>query len=104
VSTLRERLRSRITTISKLWNWGGALQRIHHALYVAVREEEGREASPTVAIIDSQTAKGNPSDYELHLASDAVAHVHTSDQTARYVTAQDSEGRVQSQADHGWRA
>ncbi len=28
------------------------------ALYVAVREEEGREASPTVAIIDSQTAKG----------------------------------------------
>src|SRR5580658_7060764 len=27
-------------------------------LYVAVREQEGREASPTVAIIDSQTAKG----------------------------------------------
>jgi hypothetical protein len=34
------------------------LERIHHALYVAVREQEGREASPTVAIIDSQTAKG----------------------------------------------
>ena len=32
--------------------------RVHHALYVAQREEEGREASPTVAIIDSQTAKG----------------------------------------------
>src|SRR5262245_57406309 len=28
------------------------------ALYVAVRDQEGREASPTVAIIDSQTAKG----------------------------------------------
>ena len=41
-----------------LWDWDGTLERIHHALYVAVREEEGREASRTVAIIDSQTAKG----------------------------------------------
>src|ERR1700674_951880 len=28
-------------------------------LYVAVREQAGREPSPTVAIIDSQTAKGS---------------------------------------------
>ena len=42
----------------ELWNWDGTLERIHHALYVAVREQEGREASPTAAIIDSQTAKG----------------------------------------------
>ena len=42
----------------ELWNWDGTLERIHHALYVAVREEEGHEASPTVAIIDLQTAKG----------------------------------------------
>ena len=42
----------------ELWNWDGTLERIHYALYVAVREQEGREASPTVAIIDSQTAKG----------------------------------------------
>ena len=41
-----------------LWDWDGTLERIHHALYVAVREQEGREASPTMAIIDSQTAKG----------------------------------------------
>src|SRR5262245_58783167 len=41
-----------------LWNWDGTLERIHHALYVAVLEQEGREASPTTAIIDSQTAKG----------------------------------------------
>ena len=40
------------------WQWDGTLERIHHALYVAVREMEGREASPTAAIIDSQTAKG----------------------------------------------
>ena len=42
----------------ELWNWDGTLERIHHALYVAVREKEGREASPTAAIIDSQSTKG----------------------------------------------
>jgi transposase len=42
----------------ELWNWDGTLERIHHELYVAVREQEGREPSPTGAIIDSQTAKG----------------------------------------------
>ena len=42
----------------ELWNWDGTLERIHHALYVAVREQEGREVSPTAAIINSQTAKG----------------------------------------------
>jgi len=41
-----------------LWNWDGTLRRIHHALYVAARERAGREASPTVAIIDSQSVKG----------------------------------------------
>jgi transposase len=40
------------------WEWDGTLERLHHALYVAVREQAGREASPTTAIIDSQTAKG----------------------------------------------
>ena len=35
----------------ELLNWDGTLERIHHALYVAVREQTGREASPTVAII-----------------------------------------------------
>jgi transposase len=41
-----------------LWNWDGTLERIHHALYTQVREQAGREASPSVAIIDSQSAKG----------------------------------------------
>jgi hypothetical protein len=27
-----------------LWDWDGTLERIHHALYVAVREQAGREA------------------------------------------------------------
>ena len=40
-----------------LWDWDGTLERIHEALYVAIREAAGREASPTAAIIDSQSAK-----------------------------------------------
>jgi transposase len=43
-----------------LWDWDGTLESIHHALYVAVREQEGREASPTAAIIDSQSVKAAP--------------------------------------------
>lgn len=35
----------------------GALQRMHEALYLMAREQAGREASPTAAIIDSQSAK-----------------------------------------------
>ena len=34
-----------------LWDWDGTLERIHHALYVAVRDREGREASPSAAVI-----------------------------------------------------
>ncbi len=40
-----------------LWEWDGTLARIRHELYVAVRERAGREASPSAAIIDSQSAK-----------------------------------------------
>lgn len=40
-----------------LWQWDGTLERIHHALYVAVREGQGRPASPSAAIVDSQSAK-----------------------------------------------
>jgi transposase len=41
-----------------LWAWDGTLRRLHHALFVQAREGAGREASPTVAIIDSQSVKG----------------------------------------------
>ena len=41
----------------KLWEWDRTLERIHHALYGETREQAGREASPTAAIIDSQSAK-----------------------------------------------
>ena len=40
-----------------LWSWDGTLDRIHHELYVACREQASHEASPTAAIIDSQSVK-----------------------------------------------
>jgi transposase len=40
-----------------LWSCDGTLDRIHHALYVACREQAEREASPTAAIIDSPSVK-----------------------------------------------
>jgi len=39
------------------WSDDGTLERIHHALYVQCREQVERQASPTVAIIDSQSVK-----------------------------------------------
>jgi len=50
--------KSTASSYFSLWDWDGTIERIHHALYVAERERAGREASPTTAIIDSQTAKG----------------------------------------------
>jgi transposase len=49
----------RSTVYSYFWEWSryGVLDRIHHALLVACREAEGREASPTAAIIDTQAVK-----------------------------------------------
>jgi transposase len=40
-----------------LWSCDGTLERIHHALNVACREQAEREVSPTAAIIDSQSVK-----------------------------------------------
>ena len=40
-----------------LWSWDRTLDRIHETLYAACREQASREASPTAAIIDSQSVK-----------------------------------------------
>jgi len=40
-----------------LWRSDRTLLRLHQALYGQVREVSGRDASPTVAILDSQSAK-----------------------------------------------
>jgi transposase len=40
-----------------LWAYDGTLERIHHALYEQCREQAQRQASPTAAIIDSQSVK-----------------------------------------------
>jgi transposase len=39
------------------WSRDGTVERMHHALYIACRELDGREASPTAAVIDSQSVK-----------------------------------------------
>jgi transposase len=50
--------RSTVNAYFLRWDHDGTLDRIHHALYVQCREQTGREASPTAAIIDSQSVKG----------------------------------------------
>ena len=49
--------RSTVNFYFKRWEHDRTLDRLHHALYVACREQAGREASPTAAIIDSQSVK-----------------------------------------------
>ena len=49
--------RSTVNDYFRRWDYDRTLRRIHHALYVQCRELAGREASPTVAIIDSQSVK-----------------------------------------------
>jgi len=49
--------RSSVYDYFDLWTYDGTLGRIHHTLYEQCREREQREASPTVAIIDSQSVK-----------------------------------------------
>jgi len=39
------------------WQREGVWDRVHHALVMADRERVGREASPTAAILDSQSVK-----------------------------------------------
>ena len=48
--------RSTVHHYLDLWSYDGTLDRIHHALYEC-RERGTREASPTAAIIDSQSVK-----------------------------------------------
>ena len=49
--------RSTVHGYFDLWDWDGTLDRIHHALYIKCREAVDREASPTAAVIDSQSVK-----------------------------------------------
>jgi transposase len=49
--------RSTVHDYLTLGAWDGTLKRLHHALFVQAREQVGKEASPTAAIIDSQGVK-----------------------------------------------
>jgi transposase len=50
--------RSTVHGYLQLWDWDGTLARLHYALFVQARELAGKEASPTAAILDSQSVKG----------------------------------------------
>jgi transposase len=49
--------RSTLYDYFDLWSWDGTLDRIHDALYAQCRQAASHEASPTAAIIDSQSVK-----------------------------------------------
>ena len=49
--------RSTVNSYFLRWQHDRTLDRLHHALYVRCRERAGREPTPTVAIIDSQSVK-----------------------------------------------
>ena len=49
--------RSTVNDYLRRWDDDRTMDRIHHALYVRCRELAGCEASPTAAIIDSQSVK-----------------------------------------------
>jgi transposase len=49
--------RSTVNDYLRRWDEDGTLDRIHHALYIQCRELAERKASPTAAIIDSQSVK-----------------------------------------------
>jgi transposase len=67
----------RFTAGSPPWRDDGCFERINHALVMADRERVGRDASPTAAIIDSQSAKtteaGGPRGYDLERRSTDVS-------------------------------
>jgi len=49
--------RSTVHGYFKLWQYDGVLDNLHHLLYMNCRDASEREASPTAAIIDSQSVK-----------------------------------------------
>ena len=72
------------------WIREGRWEAMNHILVILSREQDGREASPTVGIIDSQSVKtaenGGPRGYDAgkkikgrkrHIATDTLGHIMT---------------------------
>jgi transposase len=73
--------RSTVYHYFDLWDYDGTLMRIHYDLYLRCREALGREASPTAAIIDSQsvksTEKGGPVSTRRGMTQASVSRVRS---------------------------
>lgn len=50
--------KSTVHDYAMLWAWDGTLERIHDRLAAETRLRAGRQRSPSLAIIDSQSVKG----------------------------------------------
>jgi transposase len=51
------------------WQCDRTLMKLHHELYVQAREQAGKEASPTTAIVDSQSVKSAERGVKLRIRS-----------------------------------
>ena len=51
--------RSTLYDYFDLWSYDGTLDRLHEALYVKCREQAGRDATPTAAILDSHPSSSS---------------------------------------------
>ena len=49
--------RSTVHSYLQRWDWDGTLEAVHHRLYATCREQAGKEAGPTAAILDSKSVK-----------------------------------------------
>jgi transposase len=91
--------RSTVFEYFSRWTWDGTLDRIHHALYAKCREQLSREASPTAAIIDSQSVKSAENVWPAPLQ--AVSSIRSEQSASTYPVSgstpgQDGDPRVPS--------
>jgi transposase len=69
--------RSTVHSYLQRWDWDGTLEAVHHHLYVACREQAGKEASPTAASQVASEAVPRTLDSKSVKAAEKGAHRST---------------------------